>query len=236
MAADITGAARRGVQHALRQVVGEVVDAAWTWLGSAGAIGPRDRRARRYHHVGRDTLIGFPPGALLGTASVSVGDGTLVCPFVTLAVGMPGERIPPERDPIVRIGSRCTIGRGSSIVARRGVVIEDDVTTGPNVYITDHNHTYDDPGVPIGRQWPAEAAVRVGAGSWLGTGAVILPGADIGRNVTVAAGAVVRGVVPDRCVVAGAPARVVRRHDPDRGWEPPLPPRSITPPPGFVAR
>jgi acetyltransferase-like isoleucine patch superfamily enzyme len=116
------------------------------------------------------------------------------------------------------------------------VVIEDDVTTAPNVYITDHNHNYEDPEVPIARQWPAEAAVRVGAGSWLGTGAVILPGADIGRNVTVAAGAVVRGVVPDRCVVAGAPARVVRRFEPGEGWVPPLPPRSVTPPSGFVAR
>ena len=172
----------------------------------------------------------------MGTGSISVGDGTLVCPFVTLAVGMPGERIPAERNPVVVIGARCTIGRGSSIVARRRVVIEDDVTTGPNIYITDHNHNYEDPDVPIGRQWPAEAEVRVGAGTWIGTGAVILPGADIGRNVTVAAGAVVRGRVPDRSVVAGAPAKVVRHHDPVTGWVPPLPPRSVTPPEGFVAR
>lgn len=223
-------------RRAARQLAGSLLDAAWTWIGSAGAIGPDDRRARRYFHVGRGTLIGFPPGSLLNTDSVSIGDGTLISPFVTLAVGMPGETIPPERRPVIRIGSQCSIGRGNSIVARRGIVIEDDVTTAPNVYITDHNHNYDDPDVPIARQWPVEAAVRVGAGSWLGTGAVILPGADIGRNVTVAAGAVVRGVVPDRCVVAGAPARVVRRFQPDEGWVPPLPPRSVTPPPGFVPR
>ena len=214
--------------------MGEALDAAWAWIGSAGAIGPDDRRARRYFHVGQGTLIGFPPGSLLNTGSVSIGDGTLISPFVTLAVGMPGERIPPERNPVVRIGSRCSIGRGNFIVARREIVIEDDVTTAPNVYITDHNHNYEDPDVPIARQWPAEAPVRVGAGCWLGTGSVILPGADIGRNVTVAAGAVVRGVVPSRCVVAGAPARVVRRFEPGQGWVPPLPSRSITPPPGFV--
>ena len=51
---------------------------------------------------------------------------------------------------------------------------------------------------------------------------MILPGARIGRNVVVAAGAVVRGEVPDHAVVAGAPARVVRRWTPEDGWQPPL--------------
>lgn len=222
--------------RASRRLVAGLLDAAWTWVGSAGAIGPDDPRARRYFHVGRASLIGFPPGSVMGTESISVGDNTLVCPFVTLAVGLPGEVVPPERRPVVTIGSRCTIGRGSSIVARRRVVIEDDVTTAPNVYITDHNHNYEDPDVPIARQWPAEAEVRIGAGSWLGTGVVVLPGADIGRNVTVAANSVVRGHIPDCSVVAGVPGRVVRHHDPEQGWLPPLPPRSITPPDGFVAR
>jgi len=46
----------------------------------------------------------------------------------------------------------------------------------------------------------------------------VLPGACIGRNVVVAAGSVVRGTVPDRCVVAGVPARVVRQYQPGDGW------------------
>ena len=56
------------------------------------------------------------------------------------------------------------------------------------------------------------------AGTWLGTGAVILPGADIGRNVVVAAGAVVRGNVPDYAVVGGVPAKVIREYLPGSGW------------------
>jgi hypothetical protein len=51
---------------------------------------------------------------------------------------------------------------------------------------------------------------------------MVLPGADIGRNVTVAAGSVVRGWIPDRSVVAGVPARVVRRHIEGQGWVPPI--------------
>ncbi len=101
-------------------------------------------------------------------------------------------------------------------------MIGDDVAIGPNVYITDHNHSYGDVDTPIANQWPAEGTVSIGAGSWLGTGVIVLPGADIGRNVAVAAGAVVRGSFPDHSVIAGAPARIVRRHVPGEGWVPPL--------------
>ena len=131
---------------------------------------------------------------------------------------VPGQDLGPV--PVLRIGDRCVIGRGSHIVAHHSLVIEDDVFTGPYVYITDQNHGYADPDVPIGRQMPLNAAVRIGSGSWLGAGAVVLPGACIGRNVVIAAGSVVRGTVPDRCVVAGVPARVVRSYVPGDGWSP----------------
>ena len=97
------------------------------------------------------------------------------------------------------------IGRGSHIVAHYSIEIGDDIFTGPYVYITDQNHQYEDIATPIGRsEWPVNSAVRIGAGSWLGTGAVILPGASIrAERAVVASGSVVRGTVPDNCVVAG---------------------------------
>jgi acetyltransferase-like isoleucine patch superfamily enzyme len=52
--------------------------------------------------------------------------------------------------------------------------------------------------------------VRIGPGSWIGHGAVILPGTQIGRQVIVAAGSVVRGEVADYSVVGGVPAKVIR--------------------------
>ena len=64
--------------------------------------------------------------------------------------------------------------------------------------------------------------VRIGAGTWIATNVVILPGTNIGENCTIAAGAVVRGVIPDHSVVAGVPGRVVRSWDRAEGWQPPF--------------
>lgn len=215
---------RRSGQEWVRLVVGPVVHRVAEWVTRMGAVGPRDRLARRYASVGEGSAIGFPRGAVFGEQWISIGADTLIAPHVSMSVGLPTMGLEEDAPPAIEIGDRCSIGRGSWLVGGCGIVVEDDVIFGPNVYVTDHNHGYEDVTVPIWQQWPQEAPVRIGAGSWLGANVVVLPGADIGRHVTVAAGSVVRGTVPDRCVVAGAPARVVRRHDDADGWVPPLRP------------
>lgn len=212
----------------VRDVANGVVHRAWEWASLVGTVGPQDARGRRFRSMGASACIAFPPGAIFGERWITIGANTLIGPNVSLSAGMPIDWIDPDRAPIVEIGARCNIGRGSSIVGHDSIVIGDDVTTGPNVYITDQNHDYADTGVPIGVQWPITAPVCIGSGCWLGTGAVVLPGAQIGRNVTVAAGSVVRGVVPDYSVVAGVPGKVVRKFE-DGEWTPPLDPRPIPP-------
>jgi acetyltransferase-like isoleucine patch superfamily enzyme len=103
------------------------------------------------------------------------------------------------------------------------------------VYITDQNHVYADVDTPIADQWPEEDPVTIGNGCWLGVGVIVLPGAHIGNNVAIAGGSIVRGVLPDRCVAAGAPAKVVRQYI-DGAWDPPLREMSINPPAGWVQR
>jgi acetyltransferase-like isoleucine patch superfamily enzyme len=172
--------------------------------------------------MGEGSWIAFPPGAVYGERWIALGARVLIGPQVSLAVGLPNEPRDHDAPPVITIGHRCSVGRGSSIIGRRGIVIEDDVVTGPNVYITDHNHAYGAIGVPIREQWLTEDTIRIGAGSWLGAGVIVLPGSHIGRQVVVAAGSVVRGDVPDYSVVAGAPARIVRRHVEGEGWVPPM--------------
>jgi carbonic anhydrase/acetyltransferase-like protein (isoleucine patch superfamily) len=210
----------------------------WRGLQWAGAVGPQDRLARRYHHFGDGTLMAFPPGDVFGEEHIAIGDATLLAAHVSLSVGMaPGQPLPPgATSPVLRIGDRCSIGRASHIVAHASVTIGDDVITGPHCYITDQNHVYADPDVPIGQQWPTDDPVVIGDGSWLGAGAIVLPGTRLGRNTVVGAASVVRGEFPDNAVLVGAPAQVVRRYTPGEGWQPALRDVRIEPPEGWSPR
>lgn len=60
--------------------------------------------------------------------------------------------------------------------------------------------------------------VSIGDGSWLGFGAVVLPGARIGKHVTIGANSVVTGEIPDYSVAVGSPAKVIRRYLDGQGW------------------
>ena len=195
----------------------QVVHRGWEAVQRAGAVTADTPAGRRFAAFGPGSVAAFPPGSVFGERWITIGADTLIGALVSLSAGMvPGQDLGPV--PVLQIGDRCVIGRGSHVVAHHSLVIGDDVFTGPFGYITDQNHGYADPDVPIGRQMPCNAAVQIGSGSWLGAGAVVLPGACIGRNVVIAAGSVVRGTIPDRCVVAGVPARVVRQYAPGDGW------------------
>ena len=205
------------LREARQRLAARVVHAAWQRIRQAGTITARTDAGRRFASFGPGSLIAFPTGTVFGEPWIQIGDGTMIAEQVSVCAGMmPGHDL--GSGSVLRIGDRCVIGRGSHIVAHHSIDIGDDVFTGPYVYITDQNHSYADPDLPIGRQWPVNAAVRIGSGTWLGTGAIVLPGAVIGRNVVVAAGSVVTGRVDDRCVVAGVPARVIKDFSPDSGW------------------
>jgi acetyltransferase-like isoleucine patch superfamily enzyme len=205
------------VTDAFRRVTGDVVRGTWELLGRWAGIGPESRRARQFRSFGAGTAICFPVTALFGERYISIGRGSIIGPYASLSAG-----VSPEHElgdaTIVSIGDRCLIGKGSGIVAHERVVIGDDVFTGHHVYITDANHGYEDPHLPIGQQFAPPRPVSIGAGSWLGHGTIVLPGATIGRNVVVGAGSVVTGDLPDFCVAVGNPARVIRRFVTGEGW------------------
>ncbi len=211
-----------------RRWTNTLIHAGWNWLARHGATGPDDRLAHRFGAFGQGSCLAFPTGAVFGQRWIRIGRDTLIGPHVSISAGMvPGQTM--VTDPVVRIGDRCMIGRGSHIVGHFEIDIGDDVHTGPYVYITDQNHGYEDPDQVVHVQWPSDDPVRIGAGSWLGTGVVILPGSRLGRNVVVGAGAVVRGTFPDHCVIAGVPARIVRRYVAGSGWVDGPPPKDSVP-------
>jgi len=200
-----------------KRVSASILNWAWDLACDLGTVGHTHPRAGRFGSFGEGSLLAFPPGVVYNQQWIHIGRGTIIGPRVSLTAGMaPGQEM--ITDPVISIGDRTIIGRGSHIVGHLSIEIGDDVQTGPYVYVTDQNHAYLDPDTPIGRQWPTESPVVVGSGSWLGAGVVVLPGSRIGRNVAVGAGSVVTGELPDHCVAVGTPARVVKRYLAQRGW------------------
>ena len=92
------------------------------------------------------------------------------------------------------------------IQAYNGIEIGEGTNIAPGVGIVSANH---DP-LDNGRHLPAPP-IRIGRRCWIGMNAVILPGVTLGDNVIVGAGAVVTESVPAYSVVAGNPARLIRR-------------------------
>lgn len=109
----------------------------------------------------------------------------------------------PER---LKIGQFCQIGHGAQFITSSANHRMDGVSTYPfDVF----DGTGLDPSRPSMPK-PGPDTV-VGHDVWLGTEALVMPGVRIGNGVIVAAGAVVSRNVPDFCVVAGNPARVVKQ-------------------------
>ncbi|MFD7920814.1 acyltransferase [Streptomyces sp. NPDC059740] len=223
----------RAVAAWRRRVVSRLVHRGARWVREAGSVTRERPGPYRFRAFGEGSRLAYPQGTVFGEPWITVGAHCVIGQGVTLTAGMmPDLDLGP--DPLLSLGDGVVLGRGTHVIADTRLTIGDDTFVGPHVYLTTTNHSYDDPQVPVGRQWPRSAPVEIGAGSWIGTGAVILPGARLGRNSVVAAGSVVRGEVPDHAVVAGAPARVVRRWEDGRGWQPPLRTPAPTPVPEGV--
>ena len=146
---------------------------------------------------GRDVRIHHPE--LVNLYGCAVGDDTHIGAFV-------------EVQKNARIGARCKISSHTFVC--EGVTIEDEVFVGHGVvFINDrYPRATTGAGQPQSQtDWEVIPTV-VRRGAAIGSGAVLLCGVTIGPGALVGAGAVVTKDVPPSAVVAGSPARVVRRY------------------------
>lgn len=106
------------------------------------------------------------------------------------------------------------IGRNSTISARNKVEIKKHVITGPNVFISDSDHKYENIDLPISQQGgESKGEVFIDEGSWIGTNCVIIGNVHIGKHCIIGANTVVTKDIPDYCVAAGVPARIIKRYN-----------------------
>ena len=112
----------------------------------------------------------------------------------------------------VELGDNSDIGLYARLNGK--VVIGNDVIIGPELLVYTQNHNISKTDLAIKYQGVTEQEpVYIGDGCWICARAIILPGVRIGKGVVVAAGAVVTKDVPDYSVVAGNPARIVKRRE-----------------------
>ncbi len=118
---------------------------------------------------------------------------------------------PGEDSIAISIGNGVSIAGLCVLSAVGAIRIGNNVSFARNVYVADHTHLYDDPARPVLEQGvTASEAVEIGDGAWLGENVLVLPGVHIGKGAVISANSVVNQDVPDHCVAAGSPARVVR--------------------------
>jgi acetyltransferase-like isoleucine patch superfamily enzyme len=117
--------------------------------------------------------------------------------------------------PRIEIQEGCNIGRFCQITCSNRLVFEKNVFLSEGILVTDSVHGYQDLEAPvIGQELISLGPVIIGEGSWLGSGARLVGRVTLGRNVVVAANAVVvNKVVPPFCMVAGVPARIIKIYD-----------------------
>ena len=109
----------------------------------------------------------------------------------------------------VIIGDHTRVGLHNTIIGP--VDIGSHVNLAQGITVTALNHNFSDANKQIDEQGVSTSPVTIEDDVWIGANAVILPGVTIGEHCVVAAGAVVTKDVPPHSLVAGVPAKVIKK-------------------------
>ena len=169
-------------------------------------------------------LKGMPVIFNKGGAKLKIGENvTIKSSFLSNLVGLYSRTIVVTRAPgaVIEIGDNVGIS-GSTIYARKGVYIGENTCIGGNCKILDNDfhptdmedrikllhdvHGGDSDLIPT-------REIHIGKNCFLGCNSIILKGTVLGDGCVVGAGAVVSGKFEDNCVIAGNPAKVIKRLD-----------------------
>ena len=151
----------------------------------------------------------YKPMLLSNSQCMHIGDDVLIRQGARLEAIV----LHPIRPPVLRIGDHVNIEQNVHIVCHHRIVIGNGVSITANCAIVDTTHQFDD--LPVDIKAGAtvqddEGFVEIGEGSFLGIGCVVLPNVRIGKCCVIGANSVVSRSIPDYCVAAGIPAKVLR--------------------------
>ena len=176
-------------------------------------------------------IVGWPksylgPGSkILGTQSITVGEYAYINRYAWIeAVHSFGNQ---TFHPTILIGRGLATSDCLHITSINRIEIGDNCLFGSSVFISDHNHgSYkgevhshpDEP--PVQRKLISHGPVIIGSNVWLGDNVVVVGPVRIGNGVVVGANSVISRDIPDCVMVAGIPARILKRFNEISGkWE-----------------
>lgn len=123
-------------------------------------------------------------------------------------------------DPKIVLGNKVSIEQNLHLTCANSISIGNNTAIAANVTITDITHPYTDISLPPEQQPIEVSSVVIGEDCKIYNNAVILPGTILGKHNVVGANSVVGGVFPDYCVIAGAPAKIIKYYNPaTKNWE-----------------
>lgn len=170
-----------------------------------------NRAIRDMAYVGKLVVI-QPKFQILNPQYVSIGDSCYLGPDCRIEAWDKYEGV--EYRPQISLGRDVRINSTCHIGAIRRITIGDECLLGSHVLITDHSHgecLFEEAHIhPSSRKLYSKGEVSIGARTWIGENAIILPGVHVGESAVIGAGAVVTKDIPSFCVAAGNPARIVK--------------------------
>jgi len=145
-------------------------------------------------------LLGEPL-ELLRSGRLEVGEGVLLEPLVWLTGGDAGR---------IRLGDGVLLNLGVMVASMELVEIGEHTMAANGCVITDANHRFDDPDLPVTWQgFSSKGPTRIGANCWLGANVTVTSGVSIGERCVIGAGSVVTADIAPGSIAAGAPARII---------------------------
>lgn len=125
----------------------------------------------------------------------------------------PGSRFEVHGDGYIRIGNNVGIGQNFHITSGGKLDIGNDTVISANVFVTNIDHEYKNINIPILEQPNMVFDTEIGNNCFIGIGVAIQAGTKLGNHCIVGANSVVRGEFPDYSVIAGVPAKILKRYN-----------------------
>jgi len=171
-----------------------------------------------FKKFGRNSIIKFP-FRIWNKNRIEIGNNVFIAEnsFFAVSKEFKGQKF----NPLVKIGDKVDIGGNFILGCINSVVIENNVILADRVFVSDHVHDFENVKMPvISQKLKSKGGILIESGSFIGINAVIMPGVTIGKNSVVGASSVVTKSVPNYSVVAGIPAKIIKRYNFKRKkWE-----------------